>query len=620
MTQKNRLETGENSSSVSFNRDFLNLLLYPACVINTKSVLEYSNNSFIQFFGEISQDSRFDWPKSFSNDHRKCVAQCFNRAINGDFSSCKVEIKTTENEDIPVEILMQPVSDNGNINCALIQIKVLNEDRNSNVQSGFRPDEPLNTGFFEYSPLPVLRFGKDFHVLKCSRSFEGILGFTCQEFSKEGGGISTLFKYDSERIKNQILEIFKGNIPFKRIGEIKARSKEGDEHIINIIIYPVARDNEIFAVDLIIEDITKLKELKEKLNSAKKFNLASDIGKEFIHSINETLNIVLNQVQLLQLITERNTSYGSLDQIEMSVQEVLEQLRRIMAFLKEKRDSNEEMEENFEVVLNDAIEFAKIHFKIEEGKKRRSIQIERSNGYETFVKTDTIFLRELIIWAILKVSAYAGKRGVIEVDLKKSSFVYFTAAINKQGGLDRDNIVPFTLDGFSPSEIREVAEKLSLKIIEEESAEQYSVKIIFPQKAIIDGYYLDNGRLDYKIEDKNIMIIENDFPMKIILGNLFERMGNRVFVTDNSNEAFEEFKRKNYEIVVIDYDCSGYSLIEFAARVKEINEDTITVLLSGLTLDLKGYTGFIDLYITKPFGIEEFIREVSGVNLLKVYY
>jgi len=618
MTQIHKIDTGDKKSPVFYNKDILNHLLYPACIITSKSILEYANNSFMQFFGIDSEERRFDWPNVFNSEHKKCVAQTFVKAFNGAFSSCEVEVKTPENDNIPVEILMQPVSDNGIIHNVMIQIRVLDEQRIINRPSIGKQEEFTNSGHYEFSPLPLMRFSKELQILRCSRSFEGTLGYSLDELSKDTAGISTLFKYDSEKIKNHILEILKGNIPFKRIGEIKVRSKEGDEKIVNVIIYPVLKESEIIAIDLIMEDITRVRELKERLSSAKRLNLVSDIGKGFIHSINNTVNVILNQTQLLQIITEKDTVYEGLKQIEKYVHEVVEQLRRILGFIDERSDLFEEREEPFDNIVNDAIEFSKIHFKIEEGKKRRSISIEKIPGFEMVVKTDTGFLRELLIWAILKVSAYAGKKGQIDVELKKSSFVFFTVSVNKQNGVDKDNIVPFTLDGLTPSEIRNAAEKLNLKILEEESVEQYSIKIIFPQRIIIENTNYINGKQEFIIEDKDIMIVEDEKALQMILGNLFERMGNRVFITDNGSEAFEEFKRKNYNIVITDYDVSGFTGIELSARVKEINEDTLTILLSGWSLDLKGYTGFIDLFMAKPFNIEDLIKGISNINLVKV--
>lgn len=618
MAQIHKTYPGDKTSPVFFNNDILNYLLYPACIITAKSILVYANNSFMQFFGIDSGERKFDWPNVFNSEHKKCVAQTFVKAFNGAFSSCEVEVKTPENETIPVEMLMQPVADNGTIHNVMIQIRVLDEERIINRPSVSRQEEFANSGHYEFSPLPLMRFSKELQILRCSRSFEGTLGYSIDELSKDTAGISTIFKYDSEKIKNHILEILKGNIPFKRIGEIKVRSKEGDEKIVNVIIYPVLRENEIVAIDLIMEDITRVRELKERLSSAKRLNLVSDIGKGFIHSINNTLNVILNQTQLLQIITEKDSVYQGLKQIERYVHEVVDQLRRILGFINEKNDIAEEREEPFENILNDAIEFAKIHFKVEEGKKRRTISIEKIPGFEMVIKTDTVFLRELLIWAILKVSAYAGKKGQINVELKKQSFICLTVSVNKQNGFDKDNIVPFTLDGLSPSEIRNAAEKLNLKILEEESVEQYSIKIIFPQRLIAENFGSTNGKSEYNISDKDIMIVEDEKALQLILGNLFERMGNRIFITDNGNDAFEEFKKKNYDILIADYDVSGYTGIELSARVKEINEDTVTILLSGWSLDLKGYTGFIDLFMAKPFNIEDLIKGISNISLLKV--
>ncbi len=617
MVQNFKIEAGEKESPVSINKDILNHLLYPACIISSKSILVYANNSFFQFFGMDCRESKFDWPNVFNNEHKKFVAQTYVKALNGAFSSCDVEVKTSEKETIPVELIMQPVLDKGIIQSVMILIRIHDDNRKISQSSINKHEDINNTGHYEFSPLPLMRFSKELQILRCSRSFEGTLGYSIDEISKDNSGINILFKYDSEKIKNHILEILKGNIPFKRIGEIKVRTKEGDEKIVNVIIYPVLRENEIIAIDLIMEDITRVRELKERLSSAKRLNLVSDIGKGFIHSINNTVNVILNQTQLLQIITEKDTVYEGLEQIEKYVHEIIDQLRRILGFIDDRTESSEDVEESFDNIVNDAIEFARIHFKVEEGKKRRIITIEKNPGFEMAVKTDTGFLRELLIWAVLKVSAYAGKKGQIQVDLKKSTFVYLTILVNKQNGFDKENIIPFTLDGFSPSEIRNAAEKLNLKILEEESVEQYSIKIIFPQRMIVENNDIIKGKQEYAIQDKDIMIVEDEKALQMILGNLFERMGNRVFITDNGNEAFEEFKRKNYNIVITDYDVSGYTGIELSARVKEINEDTLTILLSGWSLDLKGYTGFIDLFMAKPFNIEDLIKGISSLNLLK---
>jgi len=620
MTQNYKNKTGESKSPVFFDRGILDHLIYPACIITSKSILEYVNTPFLDLFGIDSEERKFDWPNVFNSEHKKVVAQSFVNALNGAFSSCTVEVKTAEGNGIPVDLLMQPVVNKSMITSVLVFIRVIEEEaqRGHIIHSGTNEAES-NTVHYEFSPLPLIRFNRDLKIVRCSRSFEGTLGYTLEDMTKdEWCVIGSIFKYDAERIKNNIIEILKGNIPFKRIGEIKVKSKNGDEKVVNVIIYPVTRDKELAAIDLMMEDITRIRELKERLSAAKRLNLISDIGNGFIHSINNTINVILNQAQLLQIITEKDSVHQGLKQIEKYVHEVVDQLRRVKGFINERSDTGDEREESFDSILSDAIEFVRIHFKVDEEKRRKNLQIDPEPVSDIILKTDTFFFRELLIWAILKVSSYAEKKGKIDIELKKNSYHYITVSVRKGPSADTSNIVPFMLNGLSPSEIRNAAEKHNLRILEEESVELYSIKIILPQKMVIEKGAGNGGDRDYVIEERNIMIVEDESALQLILGNLFERMGNTVYITDNGTEAFEEFKKKNYDIVITDYDVAGMTGIELAARVKEISEDTLIILLSGWSIgDFKRYNSFIDLFMAKPFNIEDLIKGITTTAAAK---
>jgi PAS domain-containing protein len=277
MTQNYKNRTGESKSPVFFDRGILDHLIYPACIITSKSILEYVNTPFLDLFGIDSDERKFDWPNVFNSEHKKIVAQTFVSALNGAFSNCTVEVKTAEGGGISVDLLMQPVINKTLITSVLVFIRVLEEEKQSGYFTHSSTAEPdSNTVHYEFSPLPLIRFNRD---LKIVRSFEGTLRYTLEDMSKEEWCvIGNIFKYDAERIKNNIVEILKGNIPFKRIGEIKVKSKSGDEKVVNVIIYPVTRDKELAAIDLMMEDITRIRELKERLSAAKRLNLISDIG------------------------------------------------------------------------------------------------------------------------------------------------------------------------------------------------------------------------------------------------------------------------------------------------------------------------------------------------------
>lgn len=620
MTQTNKISAGDHTSPVFINCDILDRLLHPVCILTSKSMIEYANSSFFELFDTNIKEKKFDWPGLFCADCKKTVSRNFVDALNGAFTSCLAEIITSDDEIcVPVEVTMQPITEAGMIHSVLVFITPLEDDDTAGHGNEVNQCDSSRNSYFEFSPFPVMRFGRDMKVAKLSRSFEGTLGYTIDDMLKgECQAVNAMFKYDSEKIKNSILEVFRGNIPFKRFGEIKIRTSSGEERIVNIQAYPVFREKEIHAIDLIMEDITKVKELKSRLAAMKRLNLINDIGLGFIHSINNTINVILNQTQYLQIITEKNSVSDGLKQIETYVHEVVDQLRRIQGFLEERGTEREEREEPLAGIINDAVEFVRIHFKVDENRRKRSITIDNDYRCSFDIKTDTFFLRELLIWAMLKVSVYSGKKSVMQIRFVKGNLHYISVSIDRSKGADSENIVPYTLDSFSPSEIRNAAEKFNIKVIEEESAEQYSVRIVFPQRMIIEKTAVRSDDSFNSIEDRSIMIVEDEIALQTILGNLFERMGNRVFITANGSDAFEEFKKNHYDIVISDYDVAGLTGIELAARVKEINEDSLTVLLSGWSMgDIKGYRGFIDLFMAKPFSIDDLIHGIASLETAK---
>jgi two-component SAPR family response regulator len=71
-------------------------------------------------------------------------------------------------------------------------------------------------------------------------------------------------------------------------------------------------------------------------------------------------------------------------------------------------------------------------------------------------------------------------------------------------------------------------------------------------------------------------------------------------------------------LLITDYDVAGITGIELSARVKEINEKVTTILLSGWMLnDIDAYQNVIDLFIPKPFRLDDMIKKVSQLLFTK---
>ncbi len=614
-------KTGEQSP-VSSNYAIFENLKNPVCVLGSDGILIYGNKEFIkifQFDNSESSDLRLDWQHPFFPEYRKRIAQAYLSALNGAEKQCFAIINTHNEKHIPAELYLFPLFENNTVTSILVFIKIVDERLLSFDRSTLSLISEENFQYdnmhFEFSPLPILRINDKLKITRCSHSSEGFLGYTSDEIiEKNNLDLNKIFLFDAERIKKALNDIFEGLLPFHRIGEVKISTREQSEKIINLVMYPIIQNNEIATVEMVFEDITKVKELKDKINTMERIQLLSDITKGFLHSLNNSINVIMSKTQLLTQITEKEPVIDGIHLIEESAQEIINQIRRVQNFIGSEDDSTFLKQEPLVKIIEDAIEFSKIQFKVDDNEKRRTINIVKKYYTDVYIKTNTKLLREIVISILIQVANYIRKKGTLEIDLKENSDLILMVKAQKNNSKDSTLNLENTINIFSGSDIRQVAEKLNIKIIEEESSEYYSVKAIMPKKLLIDAQSKTSTKLNYKLRDLNIMIVEDEVALQKILFEMFDKMGNHVFVCDDGKEALTEFKQNKFDILITDYGIKSISGLELAARVKELNEHTVTILLSGWMLkDLNEYSNIIDKFLPKPFKLDDLLTQLSKI-------
>ncbi len=322
----------------------------------------------------------------------------------------------------------------------------------------------------------------------------------------------------------------------------------------------------------------------------------------------------MSRTQLLLQMAEREIVTEGLKVIERTAFDTAKQIRRVESFIGEGEALGNPQEEDLIDLIEDAIEFAKIHFKVEQKEKKRVVRIERRYFSLINVRTDTRMLREIIVSMIFKVSTFLGQEGTINVLLRDNGAISLTVLAKREPEV-REDIGALGSLVFSEIDVRRIAEKLKIKIIEEESITSYSIKAVLPQGIVISKNGKGQGSIEYRLRDHDIIIVEDEATLKQILYELFDSMGNRVFVCESGDEALAEFKKNSYDIVIADYGIKGITGLELLVRVKEINDQVLTVLLSGWMLgDLRSYKNVIDLYLPKPYKLDVLIREISKIE------
>jgi PAS domain S-box-containing protein len=611
--------TGEQGSPVVTSYRLLDALSHPACIIGLSGEIIYTNKSFSDLFERTGQTITLDYTHPFSTEYRKRLAMAYMRALKGVERQVFAIMKASDGTKIPIELYLFPMFENERVSSILVFIKPLVDDRLQSFDHStavFLEQEDAATGmhFFEYSPFPIIRFDRQGTIINGSVSLEGFFGFSLAEMQDNRNVLfRTVSLYDFERVRKAVADIFNGIVPFKRLGEIKIIPHDHAPRWVNAVIFPVVLNKEIQVVDMILEDITRHRELEEKVSVLSRIQIVGDLTKGLLHSFNNMINVVLSKTQMLLQITEKDTVLEGLRLIEKTSMESVKQIRRVQDFIGGETLEEQQTEDIIDVI-EDALEFAKLHFKVEDKEKRRRIRIERRYFCLYNVKTDTRLLKEILISMIFRVSSFIRNEGTINIVLKDNGSPSISVLVEKDEreadpAADRASVAP-----FADVDIRRIAEKLNIKIIEEESVKSYSVKAALPPSLLISKGPREPEEPAVRLRDLDILIVEDEKALRDILHELFDSMGNRVQLCETGEEALEVFKKGSYDIVVTDYGMRGISGIELAARVKEIDEKVITVLLSGWMLtDLKAYKNVVDLYLAKPFKLDDLIREISRV-------
>ncbi|MBK8735602.1 MAG: response regulator [Saprospiraceae bacterium] len=120
------------------------------------------------------------------------------------------------------------------------------------------------------------------------------------------------------------------------------------------------------------------------------------------------------------------------------------------------------------------------------------------------------------------------------------------------------------------------------------------------------------------VTNKKILIVDDDPYILMSLDFLMKKNKFEVFVARNGNEALEQIKTNQPDLILLDImmpDVDGY---EICIKVKSDNKtkDIIIVFMSAKTRDTdiqKGLDLGAALYITKPFSTRDLLEKVIGL-------
>ena len=117
------------------------------------------------------------------------------------------------------------------------------------------------------------------------------------------------------------------------------------------------------------------------------------------------------------------------------------------------------------------------------------------------------------------------------------------------------------------------------------------------------------------MKNYRVLIVEDERRIARFLQMELEHEGMNTAIEDNGRRAYERIVQENYDLVLLDVmlpDMDGFTICR---KVRELSQVPIIMLTAKDDIDdkVQGLDIGADDYITKPFGMMEFIARVKAV-------
>ena len=113
---------------------------------------------------------------------------------------------------------------------------------------------------------------------------------------------------------------------------------------------------------------------------------------------------------------------------------------------------------------------------------------------------------------------------------------------------------------------------------------------------------------------QKILVVEDDLDIQELLKNFLQEVGYEISLASDGVEALSVFSAAQFDLVLLDVmlpKIDGFAVCEFIRKQSQVPIIMLTAL-SGEEEQIRGLDLQVDDYITKPFGIMEFLSRVRA--------
>ncbi len=355
--------------------------------------------------------------------------------------------------------------------------------------------------------------------------------------------------------------------------------------------------------------------IQTRVASATRLQVLGQLSSGTAHSLNNLLAAIHGRAQfLLERVSDHETR-DELQEIQNTAALGAQMVRRIQDY--ERTDQKDKRATDINLLLRDAAEITRFLWRDQTEIKGVVIDIVKDFADVPPVLVQPTAVRQAFVALILNAIEAMPNGGLITLRTERKGDLVLALIVDNGTGMPED-VLAHAPDSFFttkalphlglglPTVAQTVADQNGTLAIESKPAHGTLVIIGLP---IAQGVAETKGAKPVSAKrNANILIIDNEPPVRNLLARLLKMEGHDVATADQGPEGVAAFKKGKFDIVITDLGMPGMSGWQVAREVKKLNPTVCVVLTTGWSVEMtpeERKEQGIDHVIAKPFDMPQ---------------
>lgn len=370
----------------------------------------------------------------------------------------------------------------------------------------------------------------------------------------------------------------------------------------------------------------QLRTTQEQLVQSEKLRAVGEIASGVAHDFNNTLGIVLGNIQMLLRSTVDEAARARLKAAERAALDAVDTIRRIQDFTRmAPRDEPKPFDLNS--IVSEAVDMMKPAWQDAPHARGAEIKLDLDLTEPMLALGNTSEMREVLINIILNAVQAIPNSGSIAVSTGCSTAHAWARIADTGIGMTEDVrkrvFDPFFTtrgmegSGLGMSVVYGIVRRHNGSIsVESEPGKGTIVTVFLPvAEGKVVEQEIDRPSESDVLARASILVVDDEAMFAEVLVEMLAECGHAAAVAHSGIEAIEMFKKGNFDLVLTDLGMPQMSGLQVAEAVKKVKPETPVALLTGWGAGLdRGDMdeSVVDLVLPKPVSLENLSAAVAA--------